>query len=109
MRKLLMTAVVCLTLPGCATIAPNFSTESCLQKVAASEITLTAAYNGLYKAASLGTVGMDKTDDAEKILDSADAVLGSAKNMCRVETRNAFNLLSEAQSLVLRANEILGK
>lgn len=109
MKNLFFSVFLTVFLIGCETLAPDFSTNSCLQKVVFAEIGLTEIYQANNEMLESRVIGADVAKDVGKILDASNVLLDRAAVICPLDTRNAINILAQAKKLVLEANAILGR
>jgi len=101
MKNLLAASTFAFLLTACS--------ANCLQKVAATEASITRAYSLAGKLNADGTVSDKDTLKALKVIDGANALADNAAPLCRIDDPKASDFVNQAGLLLIDASKLLGE
>jgi len=99
MKNILLISSV-LLLGGCA---------NCLDKVYATEVGITQAYETNYNLLYSEVIDLDTSLNLTAITDVANTASDAAANLCTIDEAKALDLLEEAGVALKEANRIIGE
>lgn len=104
MKNLILIPLILLS--GCSTL--GVSERDCLTKAYAVELGISQSYDATTRLYLAGTLSKTNAIRAVKSIDTANALVDSAKSFCPVDTAKAAVALSEAESHMAEVKSYTG-
>jgi hypothetical protein len=103
MKKLLL---ITLFISGCSAV--GVSSNDCLRRVAAAEVSITEGYNSTTKLYVSDTISKKTAKKALESLDTANVLADQSVSLCTQDPPKAMTYLTSITSLVAEAKTIIG-